>query len=184
MKIRQIAFSDMVILNKTDLVNMTQINKVKEWLASRMHRFNLVEASQCNVPIDILLSVGRFDPAQMNLSEFAGQHLGSCDLHELNVHPKFSTWTYQTNKPLSLKVLRETASKLPANIYRVKGVIYALEYPSRRVVLQVVGRRVDICLEDEWGARVHRTQIVLIGAHTSINKEALQQKFDLCVRNN
>ena len=63
-------------------------------------------------------------------------------------------------------------------------MIYALEYPSRRVVLQVVGRRVDICLEDEWGARVHRTQIVLIGAHTSINEDHLQQKFDLCVRDN
>lgn len=183
-KIRQVAFSDMVILNKTDLVNMSQINQVKDWFASRMHRFNLVETSHCDVPIDILLSVGRFDPAKMNLDEFRREHSDSCDLHQLHSQPKFSTWTYQTDKPLSLKILREIASKLPANIYRVKGVVYALEYPSRRVVLQVVGRRVDTSLEDSWGDRIPRTQIVLIGASSSIDEDLFQQKFELCLRNN
>ena len=184
MKIRQIAFSDMVILNKTDLVNMMQINKVKDWLASRLHRVRIVEASQCNVPLDIILSVGRFDPAQINLNELRGEHLGSCDLHELPSHPRFSTWTYQSDEPLSLKALRELASKLPANIYRVKGIVFALEYSSRRVVLQVVGRRVDISLEDDWGDRIPRTQVVVIGATSCIDEDELQQKFDRCVRNN
>jgi G3E family GTPase len=67
MKIRQIAFSDLVILNKRDLVNMTQIAEIKDWLASRMHRSWLVEANHCDVPLEILLSVGRFDPAQIDL---------------------------------------------------------------------------------------------------------------------
>ena len=183
-KIRQVACSDMVILNKTDLVNMTQINKVKDWLASRMHRFNLVEASHCDIPIDILLSVGSFDPAQINLDEFRGGHSSSYDPRQLHNNQKFSTWTYQTDKPLSLKILREIASKLPANIYRAKGVVYALEYPSRRVILQVVGRRVDTCLEDEWGDRIPRTQIVLIGASSSIDEDQFQQKFETCLRDN
>lgn len=43
--------------------------------------------------------------------------------------------------------------KLPGSIYRAKGVVYLTDAPQRRAVLQVVGRRVDISLQEEWTAR-------------------------------
>ena len=55
-------------------------------------------------------------------------------------------WSYETDRPMSLELLRETAGKLPGNIYRVKGVVYSSDAPNRRAVLQVVGRRVDISI--------------------------------------
>ncbi len=68
------------------------------------------------------------------------------------------------------------------NIYRTKGVIYMADAPERRAVLQVVGRRVDISLEDEWGKRLPRTQIVAIGAAGAMDKEALRCKFEQCLK--
>ena len=62
LKIRQMAFADMIILNKVDLVDRAQVDRIKEWLDSRFHRYRLVEASHGDVPLEILLSVGRFDP--------------------------------------------------------------------------------------------------------------------------
>jgi G3E family GTPase len=184
LKLFQMACADMVILNKVDLVDQDQIAKIRAWLDSRFHRYRLIEASRCNVPLEVLLSVGRFDPMQVGLS-----------LHELEPHDcdpncnreyhhdhskAFSTWSYETDQPLSLEALREVASKLPANIYRAKGVIYTLDTPERRAVLQVVGRRVDISLEDKWGERPPRTQIVAIGAPRAIDMEALDHKFGQC----
>jgi G3E family GTPase len=186
LKLFQMAWADMVILNKVDLVDRNQIGKIKEWLDSRFHRYRLVEAIQADVPFPVLLSVGRFDPARLD----DGKHLkeGRCTdphcNHECHHHDHakaFSTWSYETDQPLSLEALRETASKLPANIYRAKGVIYTVDVPERRAVLQVVGRRVDISLEDGWGKRQRRTQIVAIGAPGAIDKEVLRDSFEQCL---
>jgi G3E family GTPase len=186
LKLFQMACADMVILNKVDLVDRDRIAKIKAWLDSRFHRYRLIEASRADVPLPALLSAGRFDPARLD----AHAHLEEARCtdptcrHEHHDHDRskaFSTWSYETDQPLSLEALRETASKLPVNIYRAKGVIYTSDAAQRRVVLQVVGRRVDISLEDEWGERPPRTRIVAIGAPGAIDKEALRDKFELCL---
>ena len=66
LKLRQVAFADMLILNKVDLVTPEEIERIKAWLDDRFHRYRLVEASRGNVPLEILLSVGRFDPSQLD----------------------------------------------------------------------------------------------------------------------
>ncbi len=201
LKIFQMACADMVILNKVDLVDRNQIGKIKEWLDSRFHRYRLIEVRHCDVPLPVLLSVGRFDPANFDPSphpsplggervaegRVRGEYHGCTDSdchhkHHDHDHSKaFSTWSYETDRPFSLEALRETASKLPANIYRAKGVIYTADEPERRAVLQVVGRRVDVTLEDEWGERPPRTQIVAIGAAGAIDREALHDNFERCL---
>ena len=147
LKIRQMAFADMVILNKVDLVDRPAIDRVKQWLDSRFHRYRLVEAQHGVVPLEILLSVGRFDPAY-------GPAQPPHDHAQM-----FTTWSYETDQPLSLDALRDAASRLPANIYRCKGVIRSAEEPDRRAVLQVVGKRVNISLDQEWGDDLPRTRI-------------------------
>jgi G3E family GTPase len=174
LKLRQIGFSDMVVLNKIDLVDEGQLQKVRDWINSRMSRVRIVETVQCDVPLEILLAVGRFDPTQL-----AHRDNG----HEHGHHDRaFSTWSYETDQPLSLEALREMVKKkLPGTIYRCKGVVYAAETPERRAVLQIVGRRTDVALEDEWGERSPRTQIVAIGAHGGIDAEELRDRFDACI---
>jgi G3E family GTPase len=93
----------------------------------------------------------------------------------------FSTWSYETDQPLVLDALREKLRKLPGSIYRAKGFIYTTDAPKRRAVLQVVGRRVDISLQDEWGQHAPRTRIVAIGAAGSIDASLLEQTFASCI---
>jgi hypothetical protein len=50
---------------------------------------------------------------------------------------------------MSLEALREAARKLPGNSFQAKGVIYSSDAPERRVVLQVIGRRADVSMEEE-----------------------------------
>ena len=77
LKLRQVAFADMLILNKVDLVTPEEIARIKAWLDDRFHRYRLVEASGGNVPLEILLSVGRFDPSR--LDNEAPSHPPGCD---------------------------------------------------------------------------------------------------------
>ncbi|MEA3334737.1 MAG: GTP-binding protein [Chloroflexota bacterium] len=179
LKLRQIGFSDMVVLNKIDLVDEEQLQRVKDWINSRMKRVRIIETVQCDVPLEILLAVGRFDPQQ--LVEIDHDH--HAHHHDHTDHGQsFSTWSYQTDRPLSLDALNEMIKKtLPGNIYRCKGVVYTAESPERRAVLQVVGRRADVTLGEAWGETTPRTRIVAIGAPDSINPEALTAQFDACI---
>ena len=193
LKLRQVAFADLLILNKVDLVTPQEIERIKAWLDDRFHRYRLVEASGGNVPLEILLSVGRFDPAQLDDPPPSHQshHSADCDHpdcgHHVHVHGHrpdhsqvFSTWSYETEEPLSLEALRETARQLPAGVYRCKGVVHTAEEPGRRVILQVVGKRVDIAVGDAWTGREPRTRLVAIGSHDGVDDASLRQAFDRC----
>jgi G3E family GTPase len=190
LKIRQMAFADMIILNKVDLVDHGQIDRIKEWLDTRFHRYRLVEARRGDVPLEVLLSVGRFDPSRMELNRHALEQAhctdpACCREHAEYDHSEaFSTWSYETDQPLLLEALRETARKLPVTIYRAKGVIYSSDAPARRAVLQVVGKRVELTLQDEWGGRAPRTQIVVIGAAGGIDGTVLRNHFEASLSRN
>ena len=60
-------------------------------------------------------------------------------------------------------------------------MIHSTDSPSRRAVLQVVGKRVDLTLENAWGDRTPRTQIVAIGARGTLGGKAMREKFARCI---
>jgi hypothetical protein len=60
-------------------------------------------------------------------------------------------------------------------------VVYAAETPERRAILQVVGRRSDVSLDEEWNGSVPRTQIVAIGAPGSIDPAMMTAQFEACL---
>jgi G3E family GTPase len=71
--------------------------------------------------------------------------------------------------------------KLPGTIYRAKGVIYTKDAPQQRAVPQVVGRRVDISIQEKWGQRIPRTQIVAIGVAGGIDAGLLERTVAACI---
>ena len=175
LKMRQIGFSDMVVLNKVDLVDEEQLQKVHDWINARLRRMRIVETSQCNVPLEILLGVGRFDAHQLDESDDVHHH-------QHDHGHTFSTWSYVTDQPLSLDALKEMIRRrLPGNVYRCKGVIYAADTPDRQAILQVVGRRTEIISGEAWGDVQPQTQIVAIAAAGSIDAEALTAQFEACI---
>ncbi len=175
----------MVILNKTDLVGREQIGRIRGWLDEHLHRYRLLEANRCDVPLQVLLGVGRFHPGYLESDRAAlspGCTDPGCDhaAHTGHDH-RFESWSYETDRPLSLDTLRKTAAKLPAGIYRAKGVVAGSEAPERRAVLQVVGKRVDVSFDGDWGGHAPRTRIVAIGAAGSIGPRDLEKHFAACV---
>jgi len=186
LKLRQVGFADMLILNKAGLAGPQQVGKVRAWLDEHFSRLRIVETDYCQVPCQILLGVGRFDPTRAALSSPAAER--SCtgpachnDHHGHDHSKMFSTWSYETDQSLALEALRETLRKLPGTIYRAKGVFYAADAPQLRAVLQVVGRRVDISIHEEWGQRAPGTRIVAIGAAGSIDANLLESTFASCI---
>ncbi len=189
LQLRQIASADMLILNKVDLAGPKQVKKVRDLIDYHFNNIRVVETNFCDVPYEILMGVGCFDPARLYPSPHPSP-LGEETVVEGQVRGEhgdhdhlqaFNTWSYETDQPLSLATLKETARKLPGSIFRCKGIVYAADAPQRRVVLQVVGRRVDVALLDEWDGSRPGTRIVAIGAPGGIDAADLQRRFEACI---
>ncbi len=179
LKLQQIGFSDLVILNKVDLAGAEGAAKVKRWIDGHFSRVRLVPAVNCQVPLDILLSVGRFDHTG---AMQGGAHDHSHDGHAHDHGSLFKTWSYVSGQPFTRKLLdRMIKRKLPANIYRCKGLVYLADDPGSRYVLQVVGRRVDLVKDRAWGAQTPQNRIVTITHKTTLDEAHLQDLFDDCL---
>ncbi|HEY1428053.1 MAG TPA: GTP-binding protein [Candidatus Tumulicola sp.] len=169
--LRQIGFADLVVLNKVDLAGKDLVGRLRSSIEKTFRRLRVVETNFCDVPLEILLSVGRFDPEVLPAELFddrtQGDHIGA-----------FATWQYQTRRPLSIEAMRKVAATLPGNIFRAKGIVYSSEDPEHPTILQVVGRRVDISFQERWGSREPQTRIVVIGSPDGIDRSKLTDMFD------
>ncbi len=181
LKVRQIGFADLVVLNKVDLVGPEHVEVVKEWIGLHLNRVRIIEATRCDVPLDILLAVGRFHPSNLDWSYQTSDPEERGHLHEPGeVSTMFQTWSYESDRPFSLESLRRMVQReLPASVYRCKGIILAEDSPGKRLALQVVGRRTEISELGDWGERTPRSQIVAIGSE--IDAEELNAKFEACI---
>jgi len=183
LKIRQIGYSDLVILNKVDLVTTTHIEVIKEWIGAHLNRIRIVEAEHCNVPLEILLAVGRFDPANMvRQTDDINIEFSDAAYQSHSAGEMFATWAFETDRPLCLTRLREMVQReLPASIYRCKGIFYAADNPEKRITLQIVGRRTEIRELDEWGERRPYSKVVAIGSSNQIDPDRLTALFESCI---
>ena len=184
LKLRQIASADMLILNKVDLAGPEQVQKVRSWIDIHFNNIRIVETNFCDVPYEILLAVGRFDPLQMGTAQWRLDHdLEGVDGHDHGGDHRsaFEPWSFETDGLISLEALRQTARKLPGGVFRCKGIVRSADVPDRPAVLQVVGRRVDIALLDKWNGRLPGTRLVAVGAPGSFDGADLCQRFEACV---
>jgi G3E family GTPase len=169
LKLRQIGNSDMVVLNKVDLVDDDQVARVHEWIDERIPRVRTYETSYADVPLEILLGVGahgvgtRGDPT-------GSQH------HEHG----FESWSYESDAPLSLDALRTTIKRLPGSIFRCKGIIHT-SGDLEPFVLQSVGRRSTFTQTAPAGRQDRISRIVVIGAAGALDAADLRAQFDGCI---
>jgi len=181
----QIGSADLLLINKIDLVDQSQIDKMRNWLKENFLRHRVIETTQCEVPMEVLLSSGRFDPARSNF-ESTERHTNHncesehCDHHEHDL-AGFKTWSYETRSALSLGALEQVVRKLPVNIYRCKGVLHTAEAPDRRTILQVVGKRASFSDGGSWNQAEPVTKIVVIAAKGEFDLNSLKEQFDQCL---
>ncbi len=139
----------------------------------------------------MLLAVGRYEPGATDEHGLScedplcarnghHQHHGADPGHDHGA--AFSTWSFETDDPISLRALREMIRReLPGTVYRCKGVVHSTESPSQRHILQVVGRRSDITGGEAWGDQTPRSRIVAIGAPEALDPALLRRLFERCV---
>jgi G3E family GTPase len=172
--IRQIGFADLVVLNKVDLAGAERVAWLRSRLDQMMHRLRIAETTYCNVPFEVLLST---DTSLMPLIE------APADDREPDHGVEFDRWAYQSTDPLSLTALKEMVRRrLPGEVYRLKGFVFAVDDPEHRYVVHTVGRRSEVRRHDPWGDRTPATTLVAIGAAGHLDAHWLSDALGSCIR--
>ena len=139
--LNQVGMADIVILNKVDLVDEQGLAAARQYIRSIVPKARILETTQADVPIELLLNVGMFDLER--LADRAPQevhvHGDGGDNHEHPHHEHhehtdhtlvFNTWSWRSDQPLSYRALQRMADRLPAPIYRAKGIFSSPMNPT------------------------------------------------------
>lgn len=184
----QVGMADIVILNKADLVDAAGLASARAYIKRIMPDARIYATSHADVPLPLILNIDAFDVERLLSRVPDDIHIhavGEGNGYDNHEHPghslAFSTWTYTSPKPLSLKAFRRMIENLPNSIYRIKGMVYLADEPEDPSLLQVVGRRATITPQiGGWSSRIPISQLVFIGTHGGIDPELLTSQLEAC----
>ena len=150
----QLAQADLILLNKTDCVRPQQLADVRHWLGGTAPGAPIYETVRSNAPVSLLLGRGPAPRLEQQL-RFAGQRLNHEKLHR--------TWIIRRDRPVTRAAIEHLAERMGSRIFRAKGFVHLIDDPSRRYLLQQVGRRWTLEDVGGWGGNSPRTEVVCIG---------------------
>jgi G3E family GTPase len=174
----QIAFADMILLNKTDLVSTTELDAVERRIRA-MNPFAVIRRT-LNCEVDLNEIMGRASFSLERILEIEPRFLEEED-HEHD--DAITSVSLMTGKPLDAQRLSSWLSRLlmlrGQDILRTKGIL-RLKGQDKRYVVQAVHMLMDAKLMQPWEpseARISR--LVFIGRN--LDRTVLQADFLDCV---
>ncbi|MDP3553277.1 GTP-binding protein [Methylocystis sp.] len=175
----QIAFADIVILNKTDLVEPADLDAVRKRIRAINPVAAIREAERCNIPLTEVLDRNAFSLER--ILEVEPEFLDGIHEHEHDDH--VTSLSLVSNEPLEPNVflpwIQGVVQTLGADILRMKGII-AFPGDRDRFVVQSVHMILDGDHQRAWKENEPRTsRLVFIGRN--LPKDLLRAGFEKSV---
>jgi G3E family GTPase len=172
--ISQILYGDIILLNKTDLVNESKLEELEAYINSAKEHARILRSTHSQVPLSLILD--------NNLFIMENSLKVETQLNQNTQHLKndgFMSLSFQSNRPLALRKFQQFLDyQLPDNVFRAKGVLWFAESPKRHL-FQLSGKRFTID-DSEW-IEEPKNQMVLIGR--KLNSLLLTQTLNNCLTN-
>jgi G3E family GTPase len=175
----QIAFADVVLVNKIDLVTEAELAEVERRIRAINPQARLHRTHRATLPVGDVLGRGGFDLDR--ILEFEPGFLAGEDDH---VHDSdVSSVSFELDRPLSQERFRTWIHQLLAqrgqDILRTKGIL-DFEGEDRRFAFQAVHMLAEGDFIGPWrtGAE-RRSKLVFIGRR--IDRTALAEGFEACI---
>ncbi len=201
--VEQVEFADVIVVNKTDLVDDEQLEQVEATLQAINPGATLVRAERGRVPLTSVLGTGRFDMEEAQqrpawVQELMGTHTPETEAYGI------SSFVYKARHPFHPSRLDAWLRRPWPGVVRAKGWFWVASRPNHTAAFQLAGATRETALAGMWWAAVsperrpddraflahleslwhptygdRRQEIVLIGV--DLDQQALTEAFDACL---
>jgi G3E family GTPase len=145
--LQQLRDADLLIVNKLDLLEPAALDALREWLAGEAPRARLIEATDAEVPPEVVLGLAGADAPVQSLARrgpglFAGDPAARRIAARRPATPaadRFETESFALAGPLDARALAAALVDPALGVIRAKGIVVGPD--GERLVLQAVGQR-------------------------------------------
>jgi G3E family GTPase len=196
--LNQLIYSDILLLNKVDLVTPDHRTMLETHLNSFQPAARIYPCQNATVPLPLILDVDCHRAKQQDLIPVAHTHDHThahdhahahdhddhthCDhshhahhSHHLE-HDGFMSVSYTSDRPFQLQSFQSFLDNLPTDVFRAKGILWFDESPLRHI-FQLSGKRCSLSAES-WPQPDRHNQLVFIGRN--LDAVAMRQSLDRC----
>lgn len=199
--LKQVAFADIVLLNKTDLTAPEQVEELESYIRTVKVGARMLRSQYGEVPLPLILDVALTDAAaykeydseeensEHDHEHHDHEHHEHHDHHEHHEHEHhhhhsehlqndgFVSVSFQSDRPFAVKKFEAfLTEEVSTAVFRAKGILWFQESEARHV-FQLSGPRYDLNQED-W-LEPPQNQLVLIGRN--LDPAKLKAQLTACL---
>ena len=172
----QVAFADVILLNKVDLVSAEELAAVRAEIAAINPYARVIETERCSVDLGEVLDRGAFDLTRILAVE--PEFLTSGHHHHDETVKSISLTAGDMQPELFFDWINRATQEQGPNIRRLKGII-AFENDPERYVVQGVHMIVEGDHQRAWKpGETRQSRLVFIGR--DLDFETLKAGFEAC----
>ena len=189
---RQIAYGDIILLNKTDLVKPEQVAYIEDYIRTVKQGARILQCQYGEVPLPLILDV-ELTPADGYIASdehehehhhhhsHHSEHEHTDHHHEHHSHhlenDGFISLSFQSDRPFNVYKFEEfLTQKMPENVFRAKGILWFSD-SNMRHIFQLSGKRYSMDAL-EW-KNSPSTQLVLIGRNLDVTQ--IREQLNNCL---
>ncbi|WP_252273952.1 cobalamin biosynthesis protein CobW [Pseudomonas subflava] len=168
----QLASADLVVLNKTDLLDPAALAAVRTEVAEELPpAVKVIEAQGGDLPLGVLLGLNC--ETELHIDARRTHHDEEDEDHDHDEFDSFDLVLPEAEEARLLAALKDAVAK--HGILRVKGFA-AIPGKAMRLLVQGVGQRFDRHFDRAWGAdEARQSRLVLIGQ--SLDRAAIEAEL-------
>ena len=188
---RQIAFADVILMNKIDLVNAPLLAVTEQKIRGINSDAKIIECLRCNIDLGEILHTGIYSQVDRCVQydkNGHGAHICSdaCDHEDLGHHLEdVRTSTFYCDNPIEMQEFRKWLDEFlwekideSQEVYRVKGLL-CVHGSESKFILQAVHELYDIFEGKKWGdTEKKQSKLVFIGKN--LNEENIRNALKCC----
>jgi len=192
----QILYGDILLLNKCDLVNEKQLEKVEKRINEIKKEARILRSINSEVGLQTIMSVVLFETDTFKFKENKNHshddpHIHSSHSHDHSSHSHdhsshshdsitsiegFTSISFETSEPVSLRKFQYFLdNQISQNIFRAKGILWFVE-SERKHIFHLSGKRFS--LDDYEWTKKKINKIVLIGKE--LDHQTIKKQLDAC----
>ena len=175
--LKQIAYGDIILLNKTDLVSQDRVDYLESYIKSVNKGARILRTEYSKIPSYLILDVNTSKLRPYFIEDNNDKYEVQKKSQNHLINDGFTSVSFRSARPFSaMKFQNNFIDELPENIFRAKGILWFQESESKHI-FQLSGRRYDMQIE-KWSI-TPTNQLVLIGR--DLDPLIIQQNLTNCL---